>query len=855
MNLQLSLAARYLWGRKLRTFLTTLSIVIGVMVIFGMGTYLPTMMEAFERNLLAVSGQVDLTVTHKTGEAFSTSVLTKVKAVEGVGAIAGSISRPMNIPLTFYGRGANVSGLTLVGVDPVAGLTVRDYTMAQGRFLKQGDGDVAVIKTSLADTLGLKLGDTLRLPATEGVAKLTIVGLRPGQASLGNEEVMVTLAEAQKLLDMSGVVNLVEASLTTKDAAAQEAIAQQVKAQLGKNFTLNALTSGTEVLGILQTSQAMFGLFGFLTLFMGGFIIFNTFRTIVAERRHDIGMLRAIGASRGTIVGLILTEGLVQGIVGTAGGLALGYLLGLGSMALLADMYQQYMGVRISGAVVQPGLLIVSIVLGVGVTLFAGLLPALSAGRVTPMEVLRPSLGETAQRIGRITTIAGAVMVVLALLGLFSSDFALVGLGGLLFLVGLVLLAPALVRPIANVFSALIALIFAREGTGQLAQGNITRQPSRSAVTASATMIGLAIVVGAGGMMWSLSDSTRALFSESMPSDYLLIPPSIAIWKGDVGATQSLSNKIRSVPGVGTVSTLRFAQSDIPTSGIKGTGETALSVLGIDPITYPEVGGMTFQKGSAKTAYTALTQGRTIIVNGILAAQAGLDLGGTVTLSTPQGQQDYSIVAVAGDVLNMKVNTAFISQANLKADFNKSEDIFFQVNLAQGADKAAVDERLKTIVADYPQFRLVATAQYLEEFNQQFDALFIGVYIMLGVLSLPSLIAILNTLAIGVIERTREIGMLRAIGAARGQIRRMIIAEALLLAAIGTALGLLSGLYLSYVLVQGLSASGIFKMDYSFPLTGVIAATAAGLIFGILAALIPARQAAHMEIIQALRYE
>jgi putative ABC transport system permease protein len=156
---------------------------------------------------------------------------------------------------------------------------------------------------------------------------------------------------------------------------------------------------------------------------------------------------------------------------------------------------------------------------------------------------------------------------------------------------------------------------------------------------------------------------------------------------------------------------------------------------------------------------------------------------------------------------------------------------------------------------DYPQFRLVETREYLAEFSQQYDAIFVGMYVLLGVLSLPSLIAILNTLAIGVIERTREIGMLRAIGAERRQVRRMVIAEALMLAAIGTAFGLLAGLYLGYVFVQGLSASGIFKMEYTFPLVALLAATAVGLIFGVLASLLPARQASQMGIIQALRYE
>ncbi len=856
MNFQLSLAARYLWGRKLRSFLTTLAIVFGVMVIFGMGILMPTMMSAFQQSVLSLSGQVDVTITHKTGEGFSASTLNRIKTIDGISAIAGSISRPINMPTNFYGRDKNITGLTLTGIDPVAAPALHDYTVTQGRSLKQGDGTVAVISTSLADTLGLKVGDTLRLPATEGVAKLTIVGLRPSRPSFGNEEVLVTLPEAQKLLDMSGLVNNIEANLATQDTTAREAIVQQLQGQLGKNYRLNALTNESTLFGALQMAQVAFNLLGFLTLFMGGFIIFNTFRTIVAERRHDIGMLRAIGASRGTIMGLILTEGVVQGVVGTAVGLALGYLLGAGLLVLMAGAMQQFFSYKMGLPVIEPGMLVLSIGLGIGVTLFAGLLPAFSASRVTPIEVLRPSTGETVQRISRLGTIAGAVMIVVALLGLLSGSFELVALGGLLFLVGLVLVAPALVRPIANAFSLLIAAMFAREGTGELAQGNITRQPSRSAITASATMIGLAIVVGAGGLMYSVTGSVKRLFTESMNSDYLLVPPSIALWQGDVGASQSLMNKIRSVPGIGTVSTLRYAQSEIPTSSARGTGDIQIAVLGIDPATFPEVSGMDFQKGNAQQAYPALGEGRTIIVNGILAAQAGgLNVGDTVTLSTPSGQQDYRIVAIGGDVLSMKINTAYISQANMRADFNKAEDIFYQINLAQGANQATVDERLKTVVEDYPQFRLIATRQYLDEFAQQYDSIFAGIYVLLGVLSLPSLIAILNTLAIGVIERTREIGMLRAIGALRRQVRRMVIAEALLLAAIGTAFGLIAGLYLGYVFVQGLSASGIFKMEYSFPLAALVAATVVGLVFGALAALVPARQAARMGIIQALRYE
>ena len=854
MAFQFSLAARYLWGRKLRSFLTTLAIVIGVMTIFGMGTVLPTMMQTFQQSILAVAGQTDVTVTHKTGEAFAARTLDKVGNVEGVAAIAGSIARPMTLPPRFYGRDSTVSSLTLTGIDPLAGPLLRDYTPKEGRFLKQGDGNVAVIRTSLADALSLKLGDTLRVPTTEGVAKLEIVGLLPGRP-IAAEEVFITLAQAQKLLDMQGRLNVIEANLNTTDEAQRTAITDQIQAQLGNTFSINALGSGSELFASINMAEAAFNGLGFLTLFMGAFIIFNTFRTIVAERRHDIGMLRAIGASRGTIVGLILSEGLVQGIAGTALGLVLGYLLGAVIMRGAGSIGEQFLSVKMGPPVISPALVITSVVLGVGVTLLAGLIPAFSASHVTPLEVLRPLAGDKSQRIGRGLTIAGAVMVVLAIAGLLSGVFAFVALGGLLFLLGLVFLGPALVKPLAGLLSGLVALAIAREGTGELAKGNVTRQPARSAITASATMIGLAIVVGAGGLMWSLQGSLIGLFQKTMGSDYMLIPPSVSIWEGDVGATTILADKIRSVPGIGTVSTLRYAQSEFPANTGRGTGDVELSVLAIDPATYREVSGMDFNEGNPEEAYAALTAGRAIIVNGILAVQSGVKTGDTVTLSTPQGQMDYRVVAVAGDVLNMKINTAYISQANMREDFNKTEDIFIQVNLAQGANPDEVEARLKPIVEDYPQFRFVSTREYLAEFSTQFDAMFVGVYALLALLSVPSLIAILNTLAIGVIERTREIGMLRAIGAARGQVRRMIVVEALLLAAIGTAFGLLGGLYLSYLMVAGLSATGVFKMAYSIPLASLLAATAAGLIFGVLAAVYPSRRAAQMEIIKALRYE
>ncbi len=845
MFLQVTLAARYLVGRRLRTVLTTLAIVFGALVIFGMNTILPTMLRAFQSNLLAASGQVDITITQKTGEAFSANIMNRIRATPGIRVMVGSLSRTVNIPDGYYGR-AKLGALTLTGIDPNDALMLRNYPVEAGRFLRSSDTNAAVISASLAESLGLALGDKLTLPTTEGEVPLKIVGLLPARALPGNEEVLVTLYSAQKWLDLPDRINTVEINLDTTDLAQRQAIQQSIEAALGEDYSLGAMSSGTELFASLKTGQVAFNLFGFLALCMGGFIIFNTFRTIVVERRHDIGMLRAIGASRRTIIGLFLAEGFLQGSVGTLIGMVLGYLMSIVLIGVMGPMMTQFIHLEMGPPVIRPGMVLLTVALGIGVTLLAGLLPAVGASRVPPLEALRPAVIEGRRRRIGGGTITGACLIVLAALGLISGNSGLAGLGGLMLLVGMVLVAPALVEPIASVFSALIAATIAREGTGTLAQSNLTRHPGRAAITASATMIGLAIIVGMGGLIWSLTGGFMDILQRSLGSDYLIMPPSVGVWSSDVGAKQDLADRLRAVSGVELVSTMRFAAATV--------NGKAVSLLGIDPVIYPRVASLTFQEGDSQSAFKALADERALIANGVFAAQAGLKVGDIARLATPGGMKDYRIAAIAGDYLNAKIMTAYISQDNLQRDLRKKEDIFIQVNLSARADPALAEAKMKAILEDYPQFKLVSGKGYFEQNKRVFDSIFVIYFVILSALALPSLIALLNTLAIGVIERTREIGMLRAIGATRRQVRRTVIAESLLLAAIGTAFGLLAGLYLGYVLVLGLSAGG-FPVHYVFPYAGLLAAIAIGLIFGVLAALVPARQAARLEIVQALRYE
>ncbi|MBE3037469.1 MAG: ABC transporter permease, partial [Chloroflexi bacterium] len=656
----------------------------------------------------------------------------------------------------------SVTALSLIGVEPEAAQSLQAYLIQEpGRFLQTDDTNATVISQTLADAYGVKLGDTLKVPSVNGIETLTVVGILPPRTVPGNEEVLVTLAQAQTMTGHAGQINTIEVALTSLDETLRGETITAIESALGSEYQIGAVQSGSEMFASLKLAQAAFNMFGVLALFMGGFIIFNTFRTVVAERRRDIGMLRALGAKGSTITGMILIEGLLQGLIGSGVGLLLGYLFGAGIVVLIQQPINQFIRLTMGKPVVSPTLVVTSVLLGVGITVLSGLIPARNASRITPMDALRPSVAEVEyKRRAGAGFIAGLVMIGIAILVLATGNMGFISLGGLLFLLGLILVAPALLRPIAFVFGRLTAWLYARQGTGDLAQGNLTRQPSRVTITASATMIGLAIVVALGGMTTSLSGMMGSLLHKSLGSDYLFVPPAIAVWNSDMGAGSDYTNRLQAIPGVGDISTLRF-------SGSMVNGQ-AISLLGINPETYPKVSGLDFKHGD-ESAYTALANGRAMIVNGAFLMTITVKVGDTVELATPTGPQTYTIVAIASDLLNAKVVTAFISQANLAADFGRTDDVFIQLNLKPGVQLADVDVQIKAVAADYPQFTVIAGKGYIDQMLQLMKAVFAGMYFLLAFLALPSLIAMLNTLTINVLERTREIGMIRAVGGTRKQ--------------------------------------------------------------------------------------
>ncbi len=587
-----------------------------------------------------------------------------------------------------------------------------------------------------------------------------------------------------------------------------------------------------------------FNLFGALALIMGGFIIFNTFRTVVSERRRDIGMLRALGATRSTVVGLLLIESLIQGMIGTAIGLAGGYALDLAMMIIIQPILVEFIHVSLSWPNFTPGLIATSIALGVGVTVLAAIIPAISAARVTPLQALRPEeSGPSALRQRGQAGLSIALFAIAAAC-LFSRDLPVQTIGATILVVALVLATPFLIRPVARIFGGLIVYTALREGI--VAQGNLQRQPGRAAITASATMIALAIVVALTGVMVSIRSAFFTYIDKSLGADYLILPQSLVLSSGNVGAGTDLIERVRAIPGIHAASSLRVA-----TAVSRGA---SVQVMGIDPSTYPIVSGLDFIAGDPEAAYAQLGGGNAVIVNGIFAAQNHVKIGDSLPILTGEGEKSFRVAAIGVDYTNVKLSTVYISQAEMAADFHVGDDRLILANRQPGADAGQIEAALNGLVAGYPAFTLVSGAAWRSSQMQIFNSAIELIVLFTLFLALPSLIAMMNTLAINVLERTREIGMLRAVGATRRQIAGMILAESLLLSILGAGIGILAGLALSYVLVQALTVSG-FAMTYAFPGLGIAFAIAIALIFGVLAAVLPARQAAALKIVTALRYE
>jgi putative ABC transport system permease protein len=837
------IAWQYLKGRKLRTGLTTLSIVFGVALIFAINLVLPPFMDAFKQSVSAVTG-ADLSITSVSGESFAPDpVLARVAAVQHVRAVTGILHRQFSLPKhTNTDLFGTVDQIDLIGIDPASIESVHPFTMSEGRFLQPGDSGKAVLPAGITDLAPqLKVGTTFSLVTADGLKSFTVIGLLAEQGSLSAPEVLITLPEAQAALNQPGLINRIEVSVSA--GADQKAVSADIQHTLGDNYVLNADSNASDVLAAAKISFALFDLFGALALFLGAFLIFNTFRTVVIERRHDLAMLRAMGATRRQITLMILIESLMQGVLGMFIGLIVGLGLAWGLVTIMNGVFSKYLNRADVALQLNASAFLIAGTLGLLTSLIAGYWPARTAGKMSPLEALRPATEADVRHAARWSLIAGGISIVLAVIMLLSGSTGAIG-GALVFLIGMVIAAPGLVIPAARLFSPLLTVWFAREG--DLARGNMVRQPGRAAITASTLMIGVAALVLMAAIVTGIVSMFRTLTEDSFSSDLLVLPQSIAVYGNVIGADNTLADRVRALPEVETVGSLRYASTE--------SGGTALEVMGIDPLVYPKVASLSFNQGQPEAAFDALAHGRNAILTPLASFSLGLDRGSDMVIQTAEGPQSYHIVGVAQDVLTAKINAIFISQANLALDFHKTEDVMLMINLHSGADKTAALADVNNILNDYPQFTAHLSREYRDDLIKTTSSTANLFYAIAVLILIPAGLGLLNTLTINVMERTREIGVVRAVGGSRSQVRRMVTGEALLLGIFGAAMGVLAGVAISYGVIAAFGTIG-WKMPYPFPMMGIVAGLIVGVMLALFSSILPARNAAKLDIIRALQYE
>ncbi|MBN1122141.1 MAG: ABC transporter permease [Anaerolineae bacterium] len=851
---ELPLAISYLKGRPIRSIMTILSIVIGVMIMFGLNGMAPAFQDLFRSNMESVAlSNVDLYVTRTDGSFFRQEYVQDVSAVQGVESTTAMIVQSVSLPPEHYQTpdGIDVSTIQVYGIDTSVTdeafnvMTAGGRRLLTGRLLQPGDtGLVVLISEVFAEGLGIGVGEVVKLPGAGGWVPFEVVGILddPGLL-LGNQQVFMPIEAAQDLLNKPNRVNIIMGRYAEGSDA--QAIELAMRSMFSRGYELSPLEGGADVWSaLLEFMNVIFTMFGLLALALAGLIMFNTFRTSVVERRRDIGMLRAVGAKRRVVMRTILYEGLILAVLGTVLGMLLGVAFAYGARAGLGSIFETLMGGTIGKPRFEALTFAVTIAFGLGVPLVSVLLPARGASQVTPLEAMRPTTVDQEKAVRRSRLIIGLISLVLGVAGLISGIFQLMALGMLIFLLALGLLGPLVISPITSFFNRALYLLFGQEGG--LAAGNIARQPRRAAITTTSLMVGLAILIGLGGMLGSVYGGALRFLDASLRSDYILMAGGLVVTNDTVGADPDLAETVRRMPGVEDLTTMR--QVDVLNED--GIG---VRLIGIDPPSYGRIAGLSFIEGD-KSAFERLQGGNEVIVNGRYASQFGVSVGDTITLEGDHRLIDMKVAAVGLDYLNMKLPTVYMDQAVLSREFGVHNDVLILVNAEPGVDREDLEEDLLAAIETYPGFGIISREQLYASQKQVARSGTIGMNIILALLAAPALLGLANALGINVIERTREIGMLRAVGAKRRQVRRMIVAESLLLSLVGIAFGITSGLLLSVVMTGILEFAGL-HIPYSFPGVGLLTSIAAGLLCGVLAALIPARRASDLEIVSALAYE
>jgi putative ABC transport system permease protein len=830
-----------LLAHKLRLALTGLAIVLGVTFIAGTFVLTDTLHNTFDSLFGNVYQNIDFQVRGvaqfgsggtATRNPVPESLVATVQRVPGVEAAEGSV--------TGYAQYIAPDGKAIsTGGAPTLGLSFDPNAQISALRLVQGKDPTTpqqvVMDLGTAQKYGFKVGQSVRILLQGPTRTFTIVGLaRFGTADnlAGATLAAFDTSTAQALMGEVGqfdTINVVAqpgADKTTVQRDIARALPRGVEVVTGQTVVNEATNAIGQALGFLNTALLVFA---FIALFVGGFTILNTFSITVGQRTRELALLRIVGASRRQVFRSVLGEAAIVGLVSSLIGLGLGVLAAIGLEKLLSGF-----GVTLpSGPLVfEARTVIVCLVVGVGVTLVAAISPARRAVRIAPVAAVSAQQTEEEVPLRRRFTRGGIIFVVgVALLawGLTAPAIALVGLGAVLIFVGVAMLAPAVARPMASVIGRPLARLLGT--SGRLGRENSMRSPRRTAQTSSALMVGLALVSAIAVFGASLSRSATASVDNAISADLIVSTTNNA---GNGNFSESVPQVASSVPGVTASTTVYGDQFEFRSS--------LESLLAIDTKEMSQTVILSTTSGSGAPALAA----GDLLVDTTTANSDHLTVGESVpvkfALTGPQTMRIGGIYQPNALVGHFLVGDAFFVR--------HFQNPLPGAVLLKTDGSTGVQQAVARALAPYPNVKVQSRAQFEASESAQVNQLLGLVYALLALAVVIALIGIVNTLMLSVFERTHEIGLLRAVGMKRRQVRAMIRSESVILAVFGAIIGIIIGTGLGIALVSALHSQGI--TNTVVPTSSLVVFLILAALLGLLAASWPARRAARLDVLAAI---
>ena len=845
-------ALRGLRQRKLRAFVTMLAVLLGVAFIAGSYVLTDTINRSFDDIFDVAYEGTDVAVSSSTtgqtdgGDvpAFPERYLDEVRQVDGVEKAAGGI---FSLARFVDAKGEPLStAFSPEFVSSTAPEPFETLTYTEGR--PPQDGSEASIDQSTAEREGFQPGDTLRIAGPAGVKGYELTGIqRLGDTSSGGSgTAQLTLPEAQRLTEKRGELDgiSIQAAEGVSPGELSRRVGQVLPARLTvETGTQAAARQAQDIKDDLSFFRVVLLVFGGVALLVGSFLIFNTFSITVAQRIRELGLLRTLGASRGQVLRGMILEATIIGLLGSL----LGVLVGIGFAGGLNAIFKSF-GIDLpnTGTVIATRTIVLSLVVGLLVTLFSALLPALRATRVSPMAaLLEAELPESRTR-GRIfaafavlLTLGGVAMTAAGVFGVVEDANAGAGLAGggaVVTLMGVSMLSPRLVRPLASVAGWPLEKL--RGITGRLARENSVRKPGRTAVTAGALMIGLAVVVFVTVFAAGISASVGNAIDRNFQGD-LVLQNSDGFSPISAGAGREAER----VEGVRTVSSLSFAGAERQDKDVR--------VSGVDPANVADVLSLDWEEGSPATLSGLTAHGA--VADDAWAKSNDLAVGDRLSMRTPlERRATFTIEGTVKDNADLLGNIV-VPEQTLRREFGITQPSITFVRLEPGAKAAAVQQEIKqTVDRRYPTVDTLNQQELKDNQEEQINQLVAFFYVLLALAVVISLLGIVTTLALSIHERTRELGMLRAVGMSRRQVRRLVRYESVITALIGAILGTVLGVIFAALVSRPLADEGF---ELAYPIGTLLILLLLAALAGVLAAIWPARRAAKLDVLRALAYE